>query len=107
MALVILHDPYEWFDPERGRQGVLIHTSQLDGRKHMVYSEPTRAWPEVWSEFDNLPPFIIDGEWVDPKPMQATRRHPYGVEAYQVTSTDGKVYIYPNEEAARAHEGSR
>lgn len=51
MALVSLYDPYEWFDPERGRQGVLVHTSQFDsirpGRRTPVET-PETAWRRVW-----------------------------------------------------------
>ena len=43
MALISLYDPYEWFDPERGRQqGILVHTSQLTAMRRV----PERYVPE-------------------------------------------------------------
>lgn len=108
MALLVLHDPYEWFDPERGRQGVLIHSSQIGGREHMVVRErPSEmTWRDVWKVLDGgLPPYVISGEWDDPEP-DGGRNHPYGADAYQIEIC-GRVYIFPNKEAADAHQRTR
>ena len=50
MAFLVLHDPYEWFDPEKGRQGSLVHTSQIFAREEKP--QPKITWQDVWSQLD-------------------------------------------------------
>jgi hypothetical protein len=67
---------------------------------------------------DELPPYIVVGEWKDEewlalsrtvnrgltreelaRVIAGPRRHPYGPEAYQVMM-DGETVVYPSREAA-------
>ena len=57
---------------------------------------------------EQLPPFIVAGEWVDPFPNSTTapRRHPYGLTAYVVIRGQRRL-IFPSEAAAIAWEATQ
>lgn len=66
MALVSLYDPYEWVDPEKGRLGVLIHTSQIGpgipedrwvdlGKLPKAVFDWTSVWAALDKEKETLP----------------------------------------------------
>jgi hypothetical protein len=52
MALVVVNDPYEWVDPEKGRQGILVHTSQFGEFIPRVEPLPVITWNDVWEKYD-------------------------------------------------------
>jgi hypothetical protein len=65
MALVTLYDPYEWFDPEQGRVGILVHSSIFD--RGPWPATPTYVEGDTWEEvWDKLAQASSSGTLSDP-----------------------------------------